>query len=297
MKIFLTGKNGQLGSRLEEDLKKFHEVIAMDRNSLDLIDIQLIEDTIHQVKPDLIINTAAYTNVDRAEKEEDLAYRVNALAPKALTKAAKLLDIPIIHISTDYIFDGLKKDAYIENDEPKPLSVYGFTKLQGEVFVKQNPKHFILRTSWVFSSRGHNFLKTIIKLAQEKSSINIVDDQWGSPTSVKVLSEAIQAIIEHFAQKNNSDAFGTYHVTSDGETNWYLYARKILNVLESLKDEVKLKRNDVHPISSSQYPQDAKRPLNSRMNTTKFKNTFMVEFPHWENEVEDVIYQTIKHLK
>ena len=296
MKIFLTGKNGQLGSRLEEDLKKFHEVIAMDRNSLDLIDIQLIEDTIHQVKPDLIINTAAYTNVDRAEKEEDLAYRVNALAPKALTKAAKLLDIPIIHISTDYIFDGLKKDAYIENDEPKPLSVYGFTKLQGEVFVKQNPKHFILRTSWVFSSRGHNFLKTIIKLAQEKSSINIVDDQWGSPTSVKVLSEAIQAIIEHFAQKNNSDAFGTYHVTSDGETNWYLYARKILNVLESLKDEVKLKRNDVH-ISSSQYPQDAKRPLNSRMNTTKFKNTFMVEFPHWENEVEDVIYQTIKHLK
>ena len=186
MKIFLTGKNGQLGSRLEEDLKKFHEVIAMDRNSLDLIDIQLIEDTVHQVKPDLIINTAAYTNVDRAEKEEDLAYRVNALAPKALTKAAKLLDIPIIHISTDYIFDGLKKDAYIENDEPKPLSVYGFTKLQGEVFVKQNPKHFILRTSWVFSSRGHNFLKTIIKLAQEKSSINIVDDQWGSPTSVKV---------------------------------------------------------------------------------------------------------------
>ncbi len=296
MKIFLTGKNGQLGYQLGCDLKKFHEVIATDRNTLDLKDTQSIEDKIHKIKPDLIINAAAYTNVDKAEKEKDLAYEVNALAPKALTKAAKALDIPIIHISTDYIFDGLKKDAYVEDDEASPLSVYGKSKWQGEEFVRQNPKHFILRTSWVFSSHGHNFLKTIIKLAQEKTSLNVVDDQWGAPTSVKTLSEAIQAIIKFLDQKNNLAVYGTYHVTSKGETNWYLYARKILDVLESFKVQLKLKKNDLHPIYSSQYLQVATRPKNSRMNITKFKNTFMLEFPHWENEVEDVISQIIKEL-
>ena len=147
MKIFLTGKNGQLGHRLENDLKKNHEVIAVGRDTLDLTNVQLIESKIHQVKPSLIINAAAYTNVDKAEKEKGLAYKVNALAPKALAEVAKALDIPIIHISTDYIFDGLKKDAYVEEDQAKPLSVYGETKWQGEVFVRQSPKHFILRTS------------------------------------------------------------------------------------------------------------------------------------------------------
>ena len=296
MKIFLTGKSGQLGYQLERDLKKTHEVIAMDRNTLNLINFQLVEDTIHRVKPDLIINAAAYTNVDKAEKEKDLAYQVNALAPKALTQAAKEFDIPIIHISTDYIFDGSKKDAYVERDIANPLSVYGETKWQGEEFVRQNQKHFILRTSWVFSSHGHNFLKTIIKLAREKSSLNVVDDQWGSPTSVKTLSKAIQTIIQHLEEKNNFDIYGTYHVTSDGETNWYLYAKKILDTLEFSKVELKLKKNNMYPIPSSQYLQDATRPKNSRMNTIKFKNTYMIEFPHWENEVEYTVSQMIKDL-
>ena len=296
MKIFLTGKNGQLGYQLGCDLKKLHEVIATDRDTLDLKDTQSIEDKIHKIKPDLIVNTAAYTNVDKAEKEKDLAYEINALAPKALTEAARALDIPIIHISSDYIFDGSKKDTYVEDDEACPLSVYGKTKWQGEEFVRQHSKHFILRTSWVFSSHGHNFLKTIIKLAQEKTSLNVVDDQWGAPTSVKTLSEAIQSIIQHIDLKNNLDIYGTYHVTSKGETNWYLYARKILDVLESFKIESKLKRNDVYPIPSCQYPQDAMRPKNSRMNTTKFKNTFMLEFPHWENKVEKTISQIINSL-
>lgn len=296
MKIFLTGKNGQLGYQLGCDLKKFYEVIATDRDTLDLKDTQSIEDKIHKIKPDLIINTAAYTNVDKAEKEKDLAYEVNALAPKALTEAAKALDIPIIHISTDYIFDGLKKDAYVEDDEANPLSVYGKTKWQGEEFVRQHLKHFILRTSWVFSSQGNNFLKTIIKLAHEKTVLNVVDDQWGSPTSVKALSEAIQTIIKSIDPKNNLAVYGTYHLTSKGETNWHLYARKILDILESFKIELKLKKNDLHPIHSSQYSQAAMRPKNSRMNTEKFKNTFMLEFPHWENEVENVISQIIKSL-
>ena len=297
MKIFLTGKNGQLGAKLEDDLKKTHEVIAMDQDALDLMDVKLTDDTIYKVNPDLIINAAAYTNVDKAEKDKDLAYKVNVVAPKTLSDLAKLLDIPIIHISTDYIFDGSKKDAYEEDDKANPLSVYGKTKWQGEEFVRQAPKHFILRTSWVFSPQGHNFLKTIFKLAQEKTSLSVVDDQWGSPTSVKILSEAIQSIIQHLVPQNNLDVYGTYHVTSDGETNWYLYARKILDILEHFKVELKLKKNNLHPIPSSQYPQDAMRPKNSRMNTSKFKNTFMVKFPNWEKELENAIYQIIRDLK
>ena len=294
MKIFLTGKNGQLGHKLEKDLKQIYEVVATDRDTLDLIDTQFIKETIHQVKPDLIINAAAYTNVDQAEKEKDLVYKVNALAPKALSEAAKELDIPIIHISTDYIFDGTKKEAYEENDQPNPLSVYGITKWQGEEFVRQHPKHFILRTSWIFSSDGNNFLKSIFKLAQEKNSLNIIDDQWGSPTSVETLSKAIQIIIQYLDQKNNLDVYGTYHVTSDGKTNWYSYAKKILDTLESFKIELKLKKDYLNPISLDQYPQDAIRPKNSKLNTDKFKKIFMTYFPHWENEINDTVLQMLK---
>jgi dTDP-4-dehydrorhamnose reductase len=296
MKIFLTGKNGQLGYQLERDLKNTHEVISTDRNALDLVNTQLIEDTILKIKPDLIINAAAYTNVDKAEKEKDMAYQVNVIAPKVLTKAAKEVDIPMIHISTDYIFDGSKKEAYVEEDIANPLSVYGETKWEGEEFVRLNPRHFILRTSWVFSHHGHNFLKTIFNLAQEKNSLNVVDDQWGSPTSVETLSKAIQSIIQNFKEGNNLDVYGTYHVTSDGETNWYLYARKILDILEFLKVKLKLKKNDLHAIASSQYLQDAMRPKNSRLNNEKFKKTFMIEFPHWENEVENILKEIIKKL-
>ena len=294
MKIFLTGKNGQLGHRLEKDLKQIHEVIATDRDSLDLLDTQLIKDRVYQAKPELIVNAAAYTNVDQAEKEKDLAYKINALAPEALSHAAKALDIPIIHISTDYVFDGTKERAYVEDDQVNPLSVYGMTKWQGEEFVRQNPKHFILRTSWVFSSESHSFLKSIFKLAQEKNSLSVVNDQWGSPTSVSTLSKAIQIIIQYLDQKNNSDVYGTYHVTTDGKTNWYLYARKILDTLESFKVELKLKKYDLHPISSAQYPQNAKRPKNSKLNTDKFKKIFMAEFSHWENEIDDTVLQMLK---
>jgi dTDP-4-dehydrorhamnose reductase len=294
MKIFLTGKNGQLGYRLEMDLKKIHEVIATDRNNLDLLDTQFIKDSIHQVKPDLIINTAAYTDVDQAEKEKDLVYKVNALAPLALSQAAKVLNIPIIHISTDYVFDGTKEGSYVEDDQVNPLSVYGTTKWQGEEFVRQHPKHFILRTSWVFSSEGRCFLKSIFKLAQEKKSLNMVDDQWGSPTSVQTLSKVIQIIIQYLDQKNNSDVYGTYHVTSDGKTNWYLYTRKILDILESYKIELKLKKNFLYPISSNQYNQGTTRPKNSKLNTDKFKKIFMTEFSHWENEIDDIVLQMLK---
>ncbi len=286
MKILITGKNGQLGSRLEEDLKDFHKVIATDRKTLNLLDFQVVKDKVYQIQPDLIINAAAYTDVDNAEKEKNLVYRVNALAPKALSEVAKKLGIPIIHISTDYVFDGSKKDSYVEDDQANPLSFYGKTKWRGEEFVRQAPKHFILRTSWVFSSNGNNFLKTICKLAQEKTLLRVIDDQWGSPTSVKTLSKAIQAIIQSLNQQNNFDKYGTYHVTSSGKTNWHLYARRILDILELQKEEFKLKKIHLIPVSSSQYPQDAIRPKNSKLNTAKFRKTFSVDFPFWEDEID-----------
>lgn len=294
MKIFLTGKNGQLGHRLEKDLKKNHEVIASDRNTFDLLDTQFIKDSIHQIKPDLIINTAAYTDVDQAEKEKDLAYRVNALGPKALSQSAKVLNIPIIHISTDYVFDGTKEGAYVEDDQANPLSVYGITKWQGEEFVRQYSKHFILRTSWVFSSRGHNFLKTIIKLAQEKSIINMVNDQWGSPTSVKTISKAINVIINRLSHDNNIELYGTYHISNKGTVSRYLYASLILDILGSLNVILSFKKTDLYPVSSDQYPIFSNRPKNSSLNSEKFSKFFKVKFQSLEKEIKETIYEIVK---
>ena len=285
MKILLTGKDGQLGSRLEEDLKVTYEVIATNREALNLEDFQLVKLRTYQIQPDLIVNTAAYTDVDNAEKEKRLAYKINALAPKALSHVAKELDIPIIHVSTDYVFDGSKKDSYLEDDQVNPLSFYGKTKGRGEDFIRQAPKHFILRTSWIFSSRGPNFLQKIVKLAQERSSLKVVDDQWGSPTSVNTISIAIQAIIHTLNQQNNSNIYGTYHISSYGKTNRYLYVNKILDFLGDLNIEVKLKKDYLIPVSSSQYPQVATRPKNPILNTTKFKKTFMIKLPRWEDDI------------
>lgn len=294
MKIFLTGKFGQLGSTLIEDLKKTHLIYATDRDTLDLRKKHLIKDELYRIKPDLIINTAAYTDVNKAEYERELAYKLNALAPKYLSESAKILDIPIIHISTDYIFDGLKKEPYLEDDRANPLSFYGHTKWLGEEFVRQTPRHFILRTSWIFSSKGFNFLNQILRLAQEKTFLNVINDQWGAPTSVRLLSEAIQTIIMNLNQEKTSELYGTYHLASDGETCWYLYARKILDTLEFLGKKTILNKNYLFPICSSQYLQSAKRPLNSRLNSEKFKKNFKIEFPRWEDEVQDMVFKIIR---
>ena len=291
MKIFLTGKNGQLGHRLLEDLKKIHEVIATDRNTLDLLDTQLIEDSIYQVKPDVIINAAAYTNVDQAEKEKDLAYKINALAPEALSRAAKELDIPIIHISTDYVFDGTKERAYVEDDQVNPLSVYGMTKWEGEEFVRQHPKHFILRISWLFSSRGPSFLSTVLKLAKEKYTINMVNDQWGTPTSTKTLVKVIQEIITRLSCQNRPEIYGTYHVACNGKTTWYDYSIKILSVLESMGVKTLLRKDQVIPISHIDYSQNACRPNYSVLATMKFINIFKSKLPDWDKEVESSILE------
>ena len=293
MKILLTGSNGQVGFELKNKLRALGEVIATDREQLDLTNLNAIRTFIDQIKPDIIINPAAYTAVDKAESEPDLAYQINTLAPEVLADKASELDIPLVHFSTDYVFDGLKKEAYVETDLTNPQSVYGKTKREGEEKIRTHAKHIILRTSWVFGSHGNNFLKTMLRLIQEKDSLNIVGDQWGSPASSSILADVTFKIVDAIIKNKNFKDFGTYHVTNDGETNWHAYASLISNEAMKLNVKIKCVPDKIHPILTSEYPTAAKRPFNSRLNTDKLKKTFMLELPHWESEVKKVLREII----
>ncbi len=209
MKILLTGKNGQVGFELQKKLSALGEVIATDREELDLVNSDAIRAFIDQIKPDIIINPAAYTAVDKAESEPELAYQINTVAPGVLAQKAKELDIPLVHFSTDYIFDGLKKEPYVETDATNPQSVYGKTKCDGEEKIRAHHKHIILRTSWVFGTHGNNFLKTILRLIQEKDSLNIVGDQWGSPASATMLADVTFKIGDTIIKNKNFSDYGT----------------------------------------------------------------------------------------
>ena len=293
MKILLTGSHGQVGFELNKKLSALGEVIATDREELNLEDAQAIRSFIDQIKPDIIINPAAYTAVDKAESEPEIAHLINAIAPEVLAGKARELDIPLIHFSTDYVFDGLKKEAYVETDKTNPQSVYGKTKCEGEEKIRKYPKHIILRTSWVFGSHGANFLKTILKLISDKESLNIVGDQWGSPASAAMLSDVTFKIVERIFKDKNFNDYGTYHVTNDGETNWHAYASLISSEAMKLNLKVKCPPDKIHAILTSEYPTAAKRPFNSRLNTDKLEKTFMLELPHWESEVKKVLKEII----
>lgn len=289
MKILLTGKNGQVGFALHKKLVSLGEVIATDRNELDLENSDAIRTFIEKIKPDIIINAAAYTDVDKAETEIELAYKVNAEAPGVLAEKASQLHIPMIHFSTDYVFDGLKNEPYVETDQANPQSVYGQTKWKGEEAVRNHKKHIILRASWVFGSHGQNFLKTILRLIQEKSSLNMVSDQKGSPTSVDVLADVTYKIVKTTLNKPNFEDFGTYHVALKGETNWYQYAYFVTDEAIRLGLKTTMTSHDINAISTDAYSTIAKRPMNSRLNTAKIKETFMLKLPSWEEEAAVVI--------
>ena len=224
MKILLTGKDGQVGFALHKKLMSLGEVIASGRHELDLANADAIKTFIDKNKPDIIINPAAYTEVDKAESEISLAHQINAVAPQVLAEKASELNIPFIHFSTDYVFDGVKNEPYLYSDQTNPQSFYGRTKWEGEEAVRQHKKHIILRTSWVLSPHGQNFLKTILKLTQEKSSLNVVSDQKGTPTSSDVLANVTYKIVKTILKNTNFKDFGTYHVASSGDTDWFHYA-------------------------------------------------------------------------
>jgi len=289
MKILLTGKNGQVGFELLKKLNTLGEVIATDRQELDLANPQAIRDFIDETKPNIIINAAAYTAVDKAESDSELCYQINVVATEVLTEKAIELNIPLVYFSTDYVFDGLKKGSYTETDQTNPQSVYGKTKYEGEERVRKHPKHIILRASWVFGSHGSNFLKTILRLITEKESLSIVVDQWGSPASASMLADVTFKIVDEIIKNKNFNDYGTYHVTNEGETNWHQYASLIATEAMQLGLKIKCEANHIRPILTSEYPTAAKRPLNSRLNTEKLKKTFMLELPHWELEVKKVL--------
>jgi dTDP-4-dehydrorhamnose reductase len=293
MKILLTGKNGQVGFELAKKLITLGEVIATDREELDLTNTDAIRAFIDQTKPDIIINPVAYTAVDKAESEPEMAYQINVTAPEVLAEKASELNIPLVHFSTDYVFDGLKKEAYVEADKTNPQSVYGKTKCEGEEKIRTHEKHIILRTSWVFGSHGNNFLKTMLRLIQEKDSLNIVGDQWGSPTSGSMLADVTFKIVDGILKNKNFNDYGTYHVTNEGETNWHAYASLIASEAMKLHLKVTCTPDKIHPILSSEYPTAAKRPSNSRLNTDKLKKTFMLELPYWESELKRVLKEII----
>lgn len=289
MKILLTGKDGQVGFALQKKLVSIGEVIASDRNELNLENPDVIKIFIEKIKPDMIINAAAYTDVDKAETEIELAHKVNTEAPRVLAEKAFQLNIPIIHFSTDYVFDGLKNEPYVETDQVNPQSVYGKTKWKGEEAVRNHKKHIILRTSWVFSSHGENFLKRILRLIQEKSSLNIVNDRKGIPTSADAIVNATYKIVKTILIEPNFKDFGTYHLALEGETNWHQYASFITDEAIRLGLKTTMTSQDIKSISSDTYPTQAKRPINSILNTTKVKNTFMLELPHWSSEAAAII--------
>lgn len=295
MKILITGKHGQVGHELMRSLAPLGEVVGVDVEDCDLNKPASIERLLAHVKPDLIVNPAAYTAVDKAESEANLAHAVNAAAPEVLAKYAASKNIPIIHYSTDYVFDGAKDGLYVETDKANPKSVYGKTKWLGEAAVRNNaPKHVILRTSWVFGSHGDNFLKTMLKLAQERDKLSMVADQVGSPTSAAMLADATAVIARQLFETGATRKYGTYHLVADGETSWHGYAQWVVTKANELGLKTKISADAIRPITTKEYPMPAPRPANSRLDTSKVMSVFGLNLPSWRDEVALVVETLIK---
>lgn len=290
-KILLTGINGQVGNALYPKLQALGEVVALDRNQLDLSKPDHIREVVQHIKPDLIINPAAYTAVDKAETEPELAHAINGIAPGILAEEAAEMNALLVHYSTDYVFDGTKTTPYNETDEPNPLSVYGASKLAGEQAIQVvEGSHIIFRTSWVYGTYGKNFMRTILKLAAERDNLNIVADQFGSPTSSESIADATISSLQQW----NSGNSGIYHLVNSGETTWHGFAKAIVTQYEILQEKrnwpnLKIKAQNIRGITSAEYPTPAHRPQNSRMNSEKLKNSYGIVMPAWEQALEEVM--------
>jgi len=279
LRILIIGRNGQVARSLQSCLAGMSEVIVRGSDQLDLARTDNLQASVEALRPDLIINAAAHTAVDQAESEPELAFAINATAPGLLAQAACTLGVPLIHYSTDYVFDGHKSAPYTEADTPNPLSVYGRSKLAGEVAIRQaGGQHLILRTSWVYSTAGRNFLLTMQRLLQEKPHLRVVADQIGAPTWADTIAASTARIIERW-QGGQPGAWGTYHLTARGETSWFGFAQAIgEHLIEQQKPCARLE-----PIPSSAYPTPAPRPLNSRLDCTHLYEEWGVSQPDWRS--------------
>lgn len=284
-KILVTGAKGQVGWELVRTLAPLGDVVAVDMSELNITDTDAVRSFVRELKPAIIVNPAAYTAVDKAEAEPELAMQVNGIAPGIFAEEAKRLDAWLVHYSTDYIFDGSKPTAYVEDDQPNPQSVYGKTKLAGEQAIRAvGCKHLILRTSWVYGARGHNFMLTMLRLGKERDELKIVADQFGAPTWSRGIAEVTAQILAQLHSPMISTELaasrsGTYHLTAAGETSWHGFAAEV--VRQGLPE----RHVTMTPISTDQYPLPAPRPANSRMSNQKLKNTFAVQSPAWEVEL------------
>lgn len=280
MRVLINGQHGQISRELSRRLHNVDELIVMGRDQLDLAKPDLIRETVRGIRPDLIINAAGYTGVDQAEREPEAAFALNAVAPGILAEEALALDVPLIHYSTDYVFDGGKTEPYNEEDIPNPLGIYGKSKLAGErAIAAVDGKYVILRTSWVYSTHGHNFLLTMQRLLQERSELRIVDDQIGAPTWAGSVANSTLAIIEEWQRGN--EKWGTYHLTAQGQVSWFGFAQAIRDALQRQGKPAAT----LLPISSAEYPAKAARPLNSRLDCSKLENDWCVSQPHWQESL------------
>ena len=296
MKIVLFGKGGQVGWELQRALSPLGELVALDFDSTDFsgdfTDPAGLAATLRQLRPDIIVNAAAHTAVDKAESEPELARTINALAPGVLAQEAQALGAWLVHYSTDYVFDGSGVLAWKETDTPAPLSVYGRTKLEGEQLIQASGcKHLIFRTSWVYAARGGNFAKTMLRLAQERESLTVIDDQVGAPTGAELLADVTAHTLRQLLLRPQDG--GLYHLAAAGETSWNGYAKHVIAQAERAQPAIKIVAKEVLAVPSSAFVTAAVRPHNSRLDTRRLQTTFGFRLPPWQQGVERMLAEIL----
>jgi len=283
VRLIVSGQNGQIARALRESPISDVEILTFGRPNLDLENFENFDRLMQEARPDIFVNAAAYTMVDQAEQEEDLAMKINGVAAGALAQAAAAIDIPFIQISTDYVFDGAKATPYVETDAVAPINVYGRSKLAGELAVAAaTPQHAILRTSWVYDGEGKNFLTTMLRLAKTREEVSIVCDQIGAPSYAPDIAQAILTVARNLVNDRSTTGCGVFHMTGAGETNWAEFARAIFSRSAAAGGHFA----HVHPIATTDYPTAARRPANSRLNCDRLETIHGVKMQHWENALD-----------
>lgn len=295
-RLLVTGSNGQVGFELRRSLAPLGEVIALDRGACDLTQPDTLRRLIREYRPDVIVNSAAYTAVDKAETDVESAFAVNGIAPGVLAEEVKALGSLLVHYSTDYVFDGTKDGAYVETDAVNPQSVYGKSKLAGEqAIAASGATALVMRTCWVAGAHGGNFAKTMLKLGRERDSLRVIADQFGAPTTAALIADVTAQIIARFWLSGDRVAFpgGLYHLAAAGETTWHRYATAVLRYAKARGVELKADPESIEAIPATAYPLPAPRPANSRMNTAKLTETFGVHLPDWQQGVHFLLDQLL----
>lgn len=294
--ILLLGKSGQVGWELQRSLAPLGRVVALDRHNSDycgdLSDLEGLKQTVRAIKPQVIVNAAAHTAVDKAENEPELARRINALAPQALAQAASEVGAWLVHYSTDYVFDGSGDQPWQEADATGPLNSYGRCKLEGEQLIAQAcERHLIFRTSWVYAARGGNFAKTMLRLARERERLSVIDDQRGAPTGAELIADVTAHAVRQVLRTGSGH--GLYHLAAAGETTWHGYASQVVETVRRLQPALELKVQAIDPVPTSAFPTPARRPHNSRLDTTRLQQTFGLTLPPWQQGVERLLAEIL----